>query len=260
MDFDFDDSIPEHWFGADPVRTMLLTAMSASFPEGERMFMRAVRHYESRLTDPVLKKQVKAFIGQEAHHGKEHQSFNDMMNRKGLPVAEIEAFVKKTIAAEEKLLGHERMLAKTCALEHFTAMFAETLLEYPELLADVDDRLRPLWLWHAIEESEHKSVAFDVYQQQVGSYWVRTSEMALTSVLFTFFTVLHTRKLLAASKTPASRGFQRLKGLWQHRDIFATLAKRYIRYYRPDFHPAQENSDRLRQQGLNRLTQQLARP
>ena len=125
MDFEFDDTIPKYWFDNNPMLTMLLTGLSCVFPEGERMFMRAVRHYQDQITDPELQKEVRAFIGQEAHHGKEHQAFNDFMAKKDLPIARIEAFVKKAIAFEEKNLSKERMLAKTCALEHFTAMFAE---------------------------------------------------------------------------------------------------------------------------------------
>lgn len=258
MDFEFDDSIPKYWFGGDPLPTMVLTGLSCTFPEGERMFMRAVRHFEPFIKDPELKKQVKAFIGQEAHHGKEHQEFNDMMGRKGLPIAEIEKFVKTGISREEEWFSPERMLAKTCALEHFTAMFAETLLEYPEIIEEVDERLKPLWLWHAIEESEHKAVAYDVYQDQVGSYWIRASEMALTTILFSLFTAVHTRTLLKKdpqekSKRPQGLSRKRLKAAWEGRFILAKLGKHYLSYYRPDFHPSQKDSAFLRRKGLKML-------
>lgn len=258
MDFEFDDSIPKYWFGGDPLRTMILTGLSCTFPEGERMFMRSVRHFQAGISDPELQKQVRAFIGQEAHHGKEHDTFNAMMERKGLPMAEVENFVKAGIGREEKLLSPERMLAKTCALEHFTAMFAEMLLERPELIDGVDERLKPLWLWHAVEESEHKSVAFDVYQDQVGSYWIRTSEMAFTSVLFTLFSAFHTYQLLKADPDARQhkRGLRnRLQGLWQHRDVLASLGKHYLQYYRRDFHPSQKDSSFLRRKGLKQLQQ-----
>ncbi len=260
MDFEFDDDIPKYWFGGDPVRTMILTALSCTFPEGERMFMRSVRHFEPELTDPKLKKEVKAFIGQEAHHGKEHEEFNNMMGRKGLPIAEIEEFTRTNIAREEKLISPQRMLAKTCALEHFTAMFAETLLEHPELIEDVDERLKPLWLWHAIEESEHKAVAYDVYEQQVGSYWIRTSEMAVTTVLFGLFTALHTRKLLKADpdkeKQKESRG-KTLQELWKNRSILRDLGKHYLSYYKPGFHPSQKDSRLLRRRGIKMLQERI---
>ena len=258
MDFEFDDAIPLYWFGGDPIRTMILTALSCTFPEGERMFMRAVRHYQDRIKNPELLKQVRAFIGQEAHHGKEHQAFNDMMGRKGLPTSEVEKFVHVGISRQEQWYSPERWLAKTCALEHFTAMFAETLLEHPELMDTIDDRLKPLWLWHAVEESEHKSVAFDVYQDQVGSYWIRASEMAVTSVLFTFFSTLHTRQLLKASKqleTPSNPTSLRkaARTFWEKRDILAQMGKHYLSYYRPDFHPSQKDSSFLRRKGLKML-------
>ena len=237
---------------------MVLTALSATFPEGERMFMRSVRHFQSKIKDPELQRQVKAFIGQEAHHGKEHQSFNDMMTRKGVPVDRIELDTKKALARMESFYSPQRLLAKTCALEHFTALFAETLLAHPELLDEVDERLKPLWLWHAIEESEHKSVAYDVYQEQAGDYWTRASEMAITSVLFTFFSSLYTAQLLRSTKDqpqPKQGLGKRLKGLWQHRDIVKELGKHYLEYYRPDFHPSQKDSTSLRQKGLKKLTQ-----
>lgn len=256
MDFEFDDAIPKYWFGGDPLRTMILTALSCTFPEGERMFMRSVRRFQDGITDPALLKEVRAFIGQEAHHGKEHEAFNAFMGRKGVPTAFVEKYTKIGIGREESFFSPERMLAKTCALEHFTAMFAETLLEHPELIDDIDDRLKPLWLWHAIEESEHKSVAFDVYQDQVGSYWVRSSEMALTTVLFTFFSALHTYQLMKndAEARPLRQGVgKRLSGLWKHRRILGELGKHYVQYYRPDFHPAQKDSTFLRRMGLKKL-------
>jgi predicted metal-dependent hydrolase len=259
MDFEFDDAIPKYWFDNNPFLTMLLTGLSCVFPEGERMFMRAVRHYQDQITDPELQKEVRAFIGQEAHHGKEHQSFNNLMAKKDLPIATIEAFVKQAIAFEEKNLSKERMLAKTCALEHFTAMFAEMILEHPEFLDGVDERLKPLWLWHAVEESEHKAVAYDVYQTAVGSYWTRVSEMAVTSVLFSFFTGLHTVQLMRASGEQRNvkaiaQGLNKLVG---RKGFFRGMLPQYLAYYRPDFHPNQRDSTALRNKGLLLLKQYL---
>ena len=255
MDFHFDEDIPLYWFDNNPFLTMLLTGLSCVFPEGERMFMRSVRHYQDRISDPELQKAVRAFIGQEAHHGKEHEAFNAFMAGKGLPIAKLMEFVRIGIAREESFLSKERMLAKTCALEHFTAMFAEQILEHPEFLDAMDERLRPLWLWHAVEESEHKAVAFDVYQRQIGSYWVRTSEMAMTTMLFSFFTGLHTVQLLhhqgeLGNWRSIRKGMRRLAG---PQGFFRGLLPRYLAYYRPDFHPDQVDSRALRDKGLRML-------
>ena len=259
MYFEFDDAIPKYWFDNNPMLTMLLTGLSCVFPEGERMFMRSVRHYQDQITDPQLQKEIRAFIGQEAHHGKEHQAFNDFMAKKDLPIARIEAFVKKAIAFEEKNLSKERMLAKTCALEHFTAMFAEMILENPQFLDGIDDRLKPLWLWHAIEESEHKAVAFDVYQKTVDNYWIRSSEMAVTTVMFSFFTGLHTVELMRASGEQRNikaiaQGLNKLLG---KKGFFRGMLPHYLAYYRPDFHPNDRDSTQLRNKGLALLKSYL---
>ena len=53
----------------------------------------------------------------------------------------------------------------TAALEHFTATLAEMILSDPEA-RDMfgDETVKNLFLWHALEEAEHKAVAFDVYK------------------------------------------------------------------------------------------------
>ena len=243
MDFVFDDSIPMDWFGGSPFKTMVLTALSATFPEGERFFVDSVRHYQKRVS-PDLAKQVSGFIGQEAHHGREHTAFNEFMGRKGLPMAEIDEFVKKGMKFMRRRLSPERQLAMTCALEHFTAILAEMALENPEFFGPMDDRVKPLWYWHAIEESEHKAVAFDVFQEQVGSYWIRSSQMVMNSLEFAFFSSYHTYQLFKA------RGIQRdwkmhregLKELFVKPGWLRKMGKAYLSYYMPSFHPWQRDT------------------
>lgn len=246
MDFAFDDSIPMDWFGGDPFKSMVLTALSGTFPEGERFFVDSVRHYQKRLS-PALAAQVSGFIGQEAHHGREHDAFNQLMQRKGLPMDGIEQFVTKGLRFMRKQLSPERQLAMTCALEHFTAILAEMALENPDFFGPMDERVKPLWYWHAIEESEHKAVAFDVFQDQVGSYWIRSSQMAINTVEFFFFTGLHTYTLFKA------RGIQRdwrmqLKGLNEMVGLnpgwLRKMGKAYFAYYKPSFHPWQRDTRR----------------
>ena len=262
MDFEFDPSMERYWFAGDQFKTLLLTALSCTFPEGERFFVRSVRHYQKSLTDPLLKEQVKGFIGQEAHHGNEHEAFNAFMQERGVPTKKVSDFVLNGLKMQGKWLSPERQLAKTCALEHFTAMLAELILENPEFLEGMDQRMLPLWLWHAVEESEHKAVAFDVYQDQVGSYWTRTSEMAITTVEFIGFTIFHYAQLRAEMDDKRDlrsimNGFNWLLGKpgWLRR-----LGPSYLAYFKRDFHPSKKDSSQLRQQGLEKLARMLNRP
>ena len=63
MDFSFDPAMPRYWFDNDQFKTILLTALSCTFPEGERSFVRSVRHYQKQLRDPLLREQVKDRAG-----------------------------------------------------------------------------------------------------------------------------------------------------------------------------------------------------
>jgi predicted metal-dependent hydrolase len=163
---------------------------------------------------------------------------------------------------QEKRLAPERRGAKTCALEHFTAMLAEVMLENPDFLKGMDERMLPLWLWHAVEESEHKSVAFDVYQEQVGNYWVRASEMAVTTLEFTGFTIFHYFQLRSEMDDKRDlksiiSGFNWLLG---NPGFLRKLGPAYLAYYKRDFHPSRRDKRHLRESGLKRLASLLKRP
>ena len=262
MDFSFDPAMPRYWFDDDQFKTILLTALSCTFPEGERFFVRSVRHYQKQIQDPLLREQVKGFIGQEAHHGNEHDAFNHFMESKGVPTGKVDEFVNRGMRFMAKHLSPQRQLAKTCALEHFTAMLAELMLEHPDFFKGMDERMLPLWLWHAVEESEHKAVAFDVYQDQVDSYWVRTSEMAFTTVEFISFTIFHYYQLRkgmddATDWRSVRGGVNWLLGKpgWLRK-----LGFFFFLYYKRDFHPAKRDSTFLRKQGLKKLSRLLDRP
>tara|TARA_B100000676_G_scaffold305293_1_gene359180 strand:- start:890 stop:1750 length:861 start_codon:yes stop_codon:yes gene_type:complete len=262
MDFTFDPAMPRYWFDDDQFKTILLTALSCTFPEGERFFVRSVRHYQKQIQDPLLREQVKGFIGQEAHHGNEHDAFNHFMESKGVPTRKVDEFVNRGMRFMAKHLSPQRQLAKTCALEHFTAMLAELMLEHPDFFKGMDERMLPLWLWHAVEESEHKAVAFNVYRDQVDSYWVRTSEMAFTTVEFISFTIFHYYQLRkgmddATDWKSVRNGVNWLLGKpgWLRK-----LGKSYLAYYKRDFHPAKRDSTFLRKQGLKKLAHLLERP
>jgi hypothetical protein len=135
-------------------------------------------------------------------------------------------------------------LAITCALEHFTAILAEQMLTEPDIYNGFDASMQKLWLWHAVEESEHKAVAFDVYQEMVGDYRLRVRAMAIT----TFFFIMHTtwfqaRLLKADGKLFDVRMW--LKGLdrmWGRKGHFRKLIPSYLQYYRRDFHPWQHDN------------------
>jgi predicted metal-dependent hydrolase len=237
--FDF-EGMPRSWFGGDPFLTHLAHALSLTFPEGERFFMDAVRHYEKRITSPALRHEISRFLGQEALHARAHASFNEWIRALGLDTQPIE---------EQVAVGLERarqrspryQLAMTCALEHFTAMMAELLLDTDELREMIHPEARRLLLWHCIEETEHKAVAFDTYLAVGGTYPMRAISMLVTTVFFILTTASFHDRLMR--QDPAAGGpMARVRGfakLWVRPGWFLQLVPAYLDYFRPTFHPWQ---------------------
>lgn len=246
MSFEFPDSMPRYYVNGDPFQTHLMNALSLVFPSGERAFVESVRHFRDRITDPDLIRDVRAFIAQETFHGREHEALNDFLKRQGIPVDDIYAEVEARIA-ETQSLPPESRLAITCALEHFTAIMAHGLLESPDLLHGAPENIRMLMTWHAIEEMEHKSVAFDVYQTVCGEHRRRVLTMLFVTVTFLYNTAALQNELMRRdgeqwNLKSWARGLYRF---WGPKGFYTRLVPAYLDYYRRDFHPSQQDDTAL---------------
>lgn len=242
--FEFGSDIPDFWYDNDPFKSMLLSALSTVFPDGERFFIDAVRYYQPQIKDAELQQAIRLFIGQEAHHGKEHRLMNDFLRDKGLPVTAIEQVVKRGTQMYRTYFSHERQLAQTVALEHFTAIMAEYLLLDAVELDKMHKGMVTLWAWHAVEESEHKAVAFDVFKATVDNEWIRISQMLFCTVMFSLVTTINTGRMLAGSgqiSNPAvwRSGFRYILG---RNGLVRKILPAYLSFYRRDFHPNQHDN------------------
>ena len=232
-------SLDRH-FAGDLVASHLLASLSSVFPDGEDFFVRSVRHYRSEITDPQLAKDVNAFIGQEMVHGREHRVFNDRLGALGYPTKWFEGLTKKGLAAGEKRSTPEQNLAATAALEHFTATMGERLLRDDTLVRMIgDEHVKQLFLWHALEETEHKAVAFDVYRAVGGSERVRVK--AMNAVTWQFLLTMVWQ--IGASLLRDRAAWNPIR-LWRSlryvagSPLFSKQMWRTLRdYNRPGFHP-----------------------
>jgi len=230
------------WCAGDPVRTAFFDGMSIMFPEGEKFFMDAVRDNSGEITDPVMKAEIQGFTTQEAIHSREHLRYNRMVTqRAGAVVTRLEEGVKNRIAFANKMLSPKRRLAVTVALEHFTAILADHLMKNPWTLEGADPEMARLWLWHAIEENEHKAVAFDVFKSVapgLRGYLLRTRTMLLVTMTFSFFMFQHVASILKADGHSNFRNWMRLVALfWGARGVITRTALPWFDFFRPGFHP-----------------------
>jgi uncharacterized protein len=260
-DFGFTD-VPRYWFDNDPVLTHFLNALSLTFPDGERLFVDSVREFRDVVTDKARQKEISGFIGQEAMHSLEHDSFNKMLAQQGYK-EEAEggqALAQKFIAIGRKRLSKLQQLAATAGLEHFTAILAHRLLSDPALLEKIDPSVRELWAWHAIEETEHKGVAYDLYQDVSGDYATRVRIFISATVALASYTTTYTAAFLKHDELHR-KPLTLVKGLWKLLGINGLLlpiVPEYLSYLRPDFHPWQHDNSELINQWRDVLDQAVA--
>lgn len=239
-----------HWLGGDPVGTAVFNALSLTFPDGERLFIEAVRNFRAGITGK-LADDVKGFIAQEAIHSREHHSLNQLIDRAKYPVAEIEASMKERVAFARSR-GPMAMLISTIALEHFTAMMADAHARHRNLFENVDPGIERMWRWHAVEETEHKAVAFDVFMHAARDwpplrrYLRRCLAMAMISYFFTRNITHYAARLLEADGYSYKDAVKAVKRyVWRTPGLFSRNAKTYFAWYRPGFHPWDEDNRAL---------------
>jgi predicted metal-dependent hydrolase len=197
--------------------------------------------------EPSLRFAVRTFCGQEGVHSREHSRYNAMLRAQGYPVEALERGVERLLRRVSKSIPARWQLAATCALEHFTALMAHSLLGDPRVLDGADPTMAALWRWHAAEENEHKSVAYDVYLAAGGTYAERVFIMVAASIIFWAKVFEHQVRMMRVDGTVWS--------LREWRDLVSFLAVRpgalrivtrhYFAYFRPGFHPSQIDSEAL---------------
>ncbi len=249
---DFEESmrdVPRHFArDGDLISGHVIAALSSVFPDGEDYFVRSVRHYRDQVSDPALKRQVAGFIGQEAVHGREHRVFNDRLAELGYPTKHYEKFTRFGLRIRGRLAPAKANLAATAALEHFTATLAEVVLTSEEIRDLMGaEPVRDLFVWHALEESEHKAVAFDVYRAVGGGERLRVWTMNFFRYGFVLGMGLAVVLSLLGDGATYRKG--NLRQSWRRLKtspiVDPKLWAQLKDYNRPDFHPDDSDTTAL---------------
>ena len=246
MGFEFGEQVPRYWVDNNYLISHTMNALSVLFPEGEQFFVDSVRAFRDQIQDKKLKEDVRGFIGQEAMHSLEHIAMNQHVRDQGMPVEEMERDLKVILDVARKL-PKRHQLAITCALEHITAMMADMLLERDDIREDMHESMRPLWVWHAIEETEHKAVAYDVFLQAGGTYTERSFYQVFSTVALGIVSTWYTGRMALKDRShfsvkDAAKGMWRM---WGKNGAFSSLIPTWLEYFKPGFHPWDKDNSEL---------------
>lgn len=230
------------WLGGDPIGSAFHNALSITFPRGEAFFVESVKAFRDG-TDPKLEREIRSFITQEVMHSREHVAFNKRVTEAGYKIDHLEQVVADSLELTKdrpQILN----LAVTMALEHYTAIMAHMMLKDPKYYAGADPELTEMWRWHAIEEIEHKGVAYDTWLHATKDWsrwkrWkVKTIMMLLVSRTFWSKRWKGTLDLLAQDGITGVKAKARL--LWYllgTPGILRRLAPAWAAFFLPGFHP-----------------------
>lgn len=250
----------KYFAGDNIVLSHLMAAMSGLFPGGEDYFVRSVRRFADRITDPALKGQVKGFCGQEATHALHHRSLNDTLTKDGYLIQRLDQDLEKRPtpfpASFEQKLPDIVHLGVTAAMEHFTAVLGERMLGREEMQTmPMDAEIRNLMNWHALEEIEHKSVCFDVFRAMGGSEFTRIASMAFVAPIWLGTAAVVLLVSLAYDADARRQPFRvgkEMVGLLRG-PLFKGLLGDAAKYVRPGFHPDDIDDTALLEEWRHRL-------
>lgn len=241
------EELPRYWAGGDPFVTHFMNVMSGLFPDGEQFFVDSLRPFRDRIKNPQLQKDIGAFIGQESVHSREHSRYNRQADAEGMDIA----FVERMTAALMKLWrmsSPEQQLALTAGTEHFTAVLTQALMEDAQLLARLHDkRMQRMWLWHSIEENEHKSVAFDALKEINDSYPLRISTYVfMLSCGIPLVLGCVARQMIKDGHTFNGKSWKNgFSMLFGRRGLLLAHGWRLLDYFHPGFHPNDHDASAL---------------
>lgn len=241
---DFDSAPATNWFPREPVTETFLNAVSFFLPAGEKFFIESVQHYKHKIAGPVLQDQVQRFVYQEAMHTREHINCNQMLSKTFRYGPKIEKIGEFFLNLARWFTPKAFQLAVTCAIEHYTAVLADNLLRnQARVIHNADPEFAKFWIWHAVEETEHKAVCLDVYQEVVGkgpfAYLLRVVAMLVTTMFLAgavAIAVALIRRGQPSVQVPTKKSTERQVTILE---LVKTLVpwQLYFDYFRPSFHP-----------------------
>lgn len=253
---------PAHWVPGDPHTTHVANVLHLLLPAGEGWFVDVYRKALPMIEDERLRRDVKAFIGQEATHARAHTVVLEHLAERGIDPTGFTRLVEwgfhqgrpremwswlpapvRSRLDRRFLLGQ---LAVIAAIEHFTAVLGWWIVVTRGLdRAGADPQMMALLRWHGAEEVEHRSVAFDAYRAAGGGYLRRAVAMLVVFVAMGVAWYAGTWFLMRKDPAVTSRRRASLRRFRQASRLdrmppVASIVRAVPRYLAPRYHPSHE--------------------
>ena len=247
MKFDFEPQKIDYKFYMNAeLASAYFASLSIFLTFGEDLVIDTARYHRDFIKDPLLKQRVTSLIGQEAIHSKMHNELNDAFEQVDLPVKLFRTWAGWVFEYGFNRLPQPMKLSLMAGIEPFTAVLAEYMMNHEQIFFDSqDEKQRAIWMWHMLEESEHKDIAYDVFQTLSNNYALRVA--GFFPALITILVLISAASILV----PFYRNPKNLISLSYWRDIphsfklifglkdgvYGSSIKHIFDYLRPDFHP-----------------------
>lgn len=241
MPFDFSDEIDPVFIKDDPEQSFSFITGSLLLPYLEPYLIRSMKAAQSHVTDPKILDGLKGFIAQEGQHYRMHMKFNASVRRAGFPG--LQALEKELSDDYQRFTNTKSLrfnLAYAEGFEAFTMNAIKGMMGTNGLGDDLPEFLQMIE-WHFIEELEHRTVAFDVYDHVCGGYFYRLAVGMWAQWHFTSWLRRATAYMMKTSPAPKRsakemakvRASQPLSRAISARNILPGLLRIYLPSYTP---------------------------
>ncbi|MGZ3375148.1 MAG: metal-dependent hydrolase [Phenylobacterium sp.] len=176
MNFEFPDDMDMVFIEGDPAMSYYFVGAWMMLPYLEPFLIRTIQAAMPQISDPTLKEEMKRFCAQEGQHFRQHAKANEVVKRihpSGPRLAELEAQVAAEFADWSANKPLKFNLAYGEGFESMTCAAARAQIDVG-MFDHMKEPIRGLMYWHIMEEIEHRTVCFEVYEQVVGDYLYRT--------------------------------------------------------------------------------------
>lgn len=240
MGFSYSPAMSGHWNARRPEFSQIVNAASLAMPYLEPYLIRSMQAAREHITDETLRRDLDAYVGQEAAHYRQHRKFNEELKARGYRCIDgLEAAIDasyKRIEAKGTLAAN---LAYAEGFESMALAIGEMLIEDRAFLfGGAESGVASLVLWHFVEEIEHKNVAYDVFEHVAGNYFRRVGG------------VLHATSHIFLLTRAGYHALLKEDGLWRNARsrialglllarIFAKLTPKLLRILVPGYSPRQ---------------------